>query len=101
MSSLVGNEYSFNQDFLDKVIEVTGKIATISGTQKSAAIGILGNTRKSKDDLTFRDTVSCTISNSNALFQVRKVKVGDSVTVRGTYKKGFMGQIDLTNCRIM
>jgi hypothetical protein len=100
VSSLVDNGYAFEQDYLGKMIEATGKITYINGGDGSVRIGLLGNTTKSDRDLSLRDVLVCTISNKDELIRVRKLKVGGSATVQGKYEKGIIGEIDLTGCQV-
>ncbi|MGZ3240474.1 MAG: hypothetical protein ACXWJK_08850, partial [Burkholderiaceae bacterium] len=85
---------------LGKVIQATGKVANINGTNDRVTVKLLGNTTKTKNQLSFRDEIFCEVTNQELIPNVGKLSVDKNATVRGTYKKGSFGEIELKNCEV-
>ncbi|MGZ3238599.1 MAG: hypothetical protein ACXU8A_14640, partial [Burkholderiaceae bacterium] len=88
VGKLASNSFSFEQQYLGKVIQATGKVANINGTNDRVTVKLLGNTTKTKNQLSFRDEIFCEVTNQELIPNVGKLSVDKNATVRGTYKKG-------------
>ncbi len=95
------NSFAFDQNYLKKVIRLTGKIQAISGEANSARITLVGNTTIPLSSQSFADSVSCTVEEPQALKKTATLSKGQSVTLRGIYSESFMGSINLTRCEIL
>ncbi|HEY8100247.1 MAG TPA: hypothetical protein VIF82_05805 [Burkholderiaceae bacterium] len=100
VGKLTSNSFSFEQQYLGKVIQATGKVLSIYGTNDRVTVRILGNMTKTKNQLSFRDSIECIVTNQEFISNVGKLSVDKNATVRGTYKKGSFGEIELKNCEV-
>lgn len=84
-SLFLNDEKAANEKYLDKTVEVTGRILSLSvnGEQKSVITLDVG-------DPIFG--VNCTIDYTDA-----KLSVGDTVTVKG-FCKGYLSDVVVINC---
>jgi flagellar basal body-associated protein FliL len=81
------NETAANQQYLNKVLEVTGAVSTIDTNQDGAVAVILQT-----DDI--MNGIMCTMRDKN-----QPLSKGSSVTIKG-FCSGFVGDVKLTDCVI-
>jgi hypothetical protein len=86
------NEIQANETYLDKVIEVKGKVRQVI-KQENAFIVLLG------DDSSLMSGVSCTLDDKDDSVAYG-LKAGDEVAIRGICT-GFLLDVVLVNCKIV
>lgn len=103
VTKFTNNSFGFDQQYMGKTIEAVGTVRNISGSRDNALVTLLGNKKKSKDDLGWQDEIACVVSDPKALQAAAELEKGKTYKVRGIYKnKGALGlQITLSNCEIL
>lgn len=103
VAKFTNNSFGFDQQYIGKTIEAVGTVRNISGSRDKALVTLLGNKKKSKDDLGWQDEITCVVSDQKALQAAAELEKGKTYKVRGIYKnKGATGlQITLSNCEIL
>lgn len=86
------NEAQANETYLDKVIEVKGKVRQVI-EQENSFIVLLG------DDSSLMSGVSCTLDNKDDSVAYG-LKAGDELVVRGICT-GYLLDVVLVNCKII
>lgn len=91
-ASFAQNEIEYNKKFLDKTIEIVGEISEINISNGVNPLIVFKNEEEFFG-------VSCSF-NIEAIQGVAKLKVGDSVKVKGICK-GYLSDVVLVNCIIV
>jgi hypothetical protein len=86
------NEVQANETYLDKVIEVKGKVRQVI-KQENSFVVLLG------DDSSLMSGVSCTLDNKDDSVAYG-LKTGDELVVRGICT-GYLLDVVLVNCKIV
>jgi hypothetical protein len=91
-NSFSRNEKHADSLYLNKVIQVTGKVSQISANQNKGKVVVL----QSSDPIF---GISCTMLNSDSV-ATSKLKTGDKVNIKGLCN-GFLTDVVLTNSTVV
>lgn len=98
------NRYGFSKKHQGEVFKITGKISVISYNGKE--IELLGNSKKSNNDLSWIDMVYCELADQKEKDKAADLLEGKKITVIGVFDfeakngQGNVGLFTLTACRI-
>ncbi len=96
------NSFAFDQQYKSKVLQVLGKVSSVTGGAGKATVTLLGNLDRPVNGLAFADYVSCTVEQQDSLNKVTSVVKGQKVTVRGLYlSSSELGEIVLSRCELL
>ncbi|WP_343912349.1 OB-fold protein [Aquimarina litoralis] len=88
VASFSKNEQNANDNYKNKVVEVTGSIKEISYLNNRSTLILEGNTRSS--------SIICDIQPNHKM-KLKKLKEGDTITIKGVCK-GYLKDVILLNC---
>ncbi|MGY3794586.1 OB-fold protein [Aquimarina sp. 433] len=88
VASFSRDEQTANDNYKNKVVEVTGSIKEISYLNNRSTLILEGNTKSS--------SIICDIQPNHKM-KLKKLKEGDTITIKGVCK-GYLKDVILLNC---